>query len=479
MSVSLALDLGTTSTAAVAVDRHGTLQEVVRRDHRAHRQGLSPGHAEQSVEAHWETAIDVLRELSERVNEAPVCLGLTGQMHSVLAVDHNADPCGPLVTWQDRRAVEPMGGLAVNYLEALLDRCDESDLFNTGCRLSPGYAAVSLSVLQQRGQLGDQVAGMALLADWIASQLTGAAITTERSNAASTGVYDLRHDQWCDRLIDVCGLPRSWFPPVVDSGTQIGTLRPDIAARTGLPAGLTVIVPIGDNQASVLGSVPQGEPAIQITIGTGGQINWPVDEFVRTDGMDTRPFPPNRYLLVGAGLAGGDAFAWVHRTMHSWLEAHGANVDDADLYSRLIQLAKNVTAGADGLRCEPFFRGTRREPGRRAVFDGIGSDNFSPGHVARSVLEGIASSFHRVWEGAEGRRPEVQRIIGCGNGIERNPLLATILSQTFDLPLLQPRHPEAAAYGAALLAGVGVGLWPDLEAAGGGIELTDIEGAGA
>src|SRR5690606_27529269 len=126
-------------------------------------------------------------------------------------------------------------------------------------------------------------------------------------------------------------LREDWFPTGVNAGTQVGGLSEAVAAATGLPDGLPVIVPIGDNQASVLGSVPQGEPAIQITLGTGGQTNWPDETFVRAEGMDTRALPPDRLMLVGAGMAGGAACAWVNRTLRGWLSAFDVERDPSDV----------------------------------------------------------------------------------------------------------------------------------------------------
>lgn len=475
MSVVLAVDLGTTSTAAVAVDDAGKLIEVVRRPHGAEIAGLPSGHAEQDPRRHWDCAVDVLKRLTQRLSSPPVALGLTGQMHSVLTLDSDNQPLGNLITWQDRRANEPTDA-GRTCLEQLLERCSSSAVADTGCRPAPGYAAVTLFVLHAREQLSAETSRIALLADWIAARLSDAELVTERSNAASTGAYDLRNDRWSGQLITAAGLNENWFPQVVAAGTPVGGLSAAAAEATGLPAGLPVLVAIGDNQASVLGSVPQAEPAIQMTIGTGGQINWPVESFLRVEGMDTRPLPPGRLMLVGAGMAGGDAFAWMNRTVRSWLSAFGVEADQEDVYDRLLKLAGVVAPGADGLRCEPFFRGTRQEPLRRGEFKGVGTDNMSIGHAARAVLEGVARSFHDCWERADERPVDVQRIIGCGNALEQNPLLVEILSRQFRLPIYAPQNSEAAACGAALLAGTSVGIWPDLAAAGRTIALRQLAG---
>jgi sugar (pentulose or hexulose) kinase len=131
------------------------------------------------------------------------------------------------------------------------------------------------------------------------------------------------------------------------------------------------------------------------------------------------------------------------------------------------ELADAVPPGADGLRCEPLFTGTRREPARRGLFEGIGVDNFSPGHLTRALLEGVAAQFSDYYGemqrcGAGGR----DRLVGAGNGIRKNRLLRGILQEALGMEMSIPTHTEEAAYGAALLAAVGDGYFDSFEEAG-------------
>jgi sugar (pentulose or hexulose) kinase len=137
------------------------------------------------------------------------------------------------------------------------------------------------------------------------------------------------------------------------------------------------------------------------------------------------------------------------------------------LFEAMNQLAAQVPAGADGLRCEPYFAGTRARPELRASWTGVSATNFTPAHVTRALLEGMARTFHEGYavmkqQAGVGAR----RLIGAGNGLRENPVLAQIVTDTFALPLRVPRHREEAAYGAALLAAVGAGIFPDVAAAG-------------
>jgi sugar (pentulose or hexulose) kinase len=331
---------------------------------------------------------------------------------------------------------------------------------------------VTLFVLsRQENSFIKNAARVACVADWIAAELTDGALATDPGNAQSLGVFDLEHRTWSDELLAACHVSRELMPAVRESGAVLGGLSIEIAHRTGLPAGLPVCNAIGDNQAAVLGSVPAGQPAIQINVGTGGQINWPVPRFKRLPGMETRYLPVGRLMLVGPGLSGGDAYAWVNRTTAKWLAAFGVERSADEIYSRMNELAANVSEEQVPI-CDPLFRGSRWKPAARGEFHGVTFDNFSLGHVAQSVLRGIAQGMYTFYEAAgDGAPAHLDRIIGSGNGLRKNPLLVREISRRFSRPVWFPAHTQEAAYGAALLAGASTGLWPDLETAGRNIRL--------
>jgi sugar (pentulose or hexulose) kinase len=475
MPLALALDLGTTSIAAVAVDAAGRLAAHAQLPNDAAVAGLPPAHAEQNPLRIREIACEVLRQLAAELPEKPQCLGLTGQMHGGLVIDANRRPKTTLITWQDRRANLPEAKGPATYLDALLARCTEAALYSTGCRPAAGFFPVTLYVLaRQEADFGAESHRASCIADWIAAELTGGPLCIDPGDAASWGVYDLERGDWNESLLAACGLTRGMMPDVRESGSPLGGLSREMAKATGLPAGLPVCNALGDNQAAVLGSVPAGSPAIQINVGTGGQINWPIDRFSRLDGMETRYLPRGRLMLVGPGLSGGDAYAWVNRTANKWLAAFGIDRSTDEIYARMNDLVGELREPDDGLVCEPLFRGTRWKPSARGEFRGVTFDNFSLGHVARAVLRGIAEGMYSFYDRAGSSRPEhLDRIIGSGNGLRKNPLLVGEISRRFARPVWFPAHAQEAAFGAALLAGSATGVWPSLETAGKNIRLVE------
>jgi sugar (pentulose or hexulose) kinase len=226
-------------------------------------------------------------------------------------------------------------------------------------------------------------------------------------------------------------------------------------------------VGIGDNQASFLGSVAERRDTVLVNVGTGGQVAAFAEAFAYDPLLETRPFPGGGYLLVSAGLSGGRAYAvlegFCRQIGRELFGAAGAE----PLYPALNRLAAAVARGADGLRCEPFFTGTRQRPDLRAAWVGVSATNFTPGHLARALLEGMARTFRDGQEAIARHLTAPRRcLVGAGNGLRENPVLAGIVAEEMGLPLALPRHREEAAFGAALLAAVGAGVQPDLTAAG-------------
>jgi sugar (pentulose or hexulose) kinase len=260
------------------------------------------------------------------------------------------------------------------------------------------------------------------------------------------------------------------------SGDRISGLAPVVATAIGLPAGLPVFVGLGDNQASFLGSVAQRADSVLVNVGTGGQVAVYTEDFVFTPSLEIRPFPRGGYLLVSAGLSGGAAYALLERFYRQVGQQVLQAPCPAALYPTMNALAAAVPPGADGLQCRPFFTGTRSQPKLRASWSGLSAENFTPGHLTRALLEGMARTFRDGWESIRlaCAHPGTQ-LVGAGNGLRENAVLAGVVAAEFGKPLALARHREEAAYGAALLAAVGAGLFPDLRAAG---QLIRYETAG-
>ncbi|MFM7148576.1 MAG: sedoheptulokinase [Gemmataceae bacterium] len=466
MSLVLGLDLGTTTITTVALDLSTRrLLSHASVPNRAQRT-VKPPRSEWDAQKIAELACQALRELAPLCHDRKdiVGLGITGQQHGGLVVDEKTlQPLTPFVNWQDKSGEEQAGGS--NYLEQCRDRLGEKAPTLTGCRLSPGYLALTLFRWSQRGEL-PRSGRACFIMDYMTGLLTGQVPFTDGTCAASAGVMDVRRGDWAWDLIERLELPRSLFPEVRPSGVLAGRLTQSMAHATGLPEGLPIYAGIGDNQASFLGSVADPESSILINVGTGGQVAQWIPDFRHALPLDTRPFPVEGFLLVSAGLTGGQAYAVLESFLRDLANQLGV-AQVGDLYSMMNRLASEVPPGSEGVQCLPFFSGTRLDPTARASWTGIGSGTFTLGHLARSLLEGMAEVFKSSRDrivAASGRTPD--NLTGSGNGIRSNALLRQILEKSLGMELCLPPHCEEAAVGAARLASVRAGVFPNLRASG-------------
>jgi sugar (pentulose or hexulose) kinase len=284
---------------------------------------------------------------------------------------------------------------------------------------------------------------------------------------ASSGLFHLQERRWDQETLRALGLPSEIFPEVRESGDRFGGLCSEAARAAGLPEGLPVFVGMGDNQASFLGSVAYRNDTALVNVGTGAQVARYVERAYHAPPLETRPFPRGGYLLVFAGLCGGRSYAILERFFRQ-VGAEVLGVERQDkVYAVMNALAEKAPKGADGLRCDPYFAGSRPDPTRRATWTGVSEKNFTPAHAVRALLEGMARSFREGYDLIRATAGgDCARLVGAGNGLRENAVLAGIVSEEFGMPLSVPAHREEAAYGAALAAGVGAGVWPDLAAAG-------------
>ncbi len=465
----IGLDIGTTSISAVVLD---TESGALLAHHTvANRAAIAAGAGRAEVDLTRVQALAV-EALTGIVAEAGVDaaqirgIGMTGQQHGVAFVDASAAPAGPAITWQDLRVQSPMPGSQQSYLQTFVDRAGGRDAFRRmGCLPAAGFLGTTLFWLHEEDQLPAPPAIACFIPDAVAAFLTGETPRVDPTLAGSAGIFDIVSNQWDADLLRRLGLSTDLLPPIGRAGERLGGLRPEIAQKVGLPAGIPVGVAVGDNQASFIGSVQDPAASLLINVGTGGQISARTDDFHFIPGLENRPFPGGHYLLIGGGLFGGRSYAYLLDFFRQAGDALFDAAADDDLYERMTALAAAVPAGCDGLRCSPLFTGTRVDPSLRASFTGLSPQNFTPGHVTRALLEGMAEGFHLFHEQMAPVIGERAPLVGAGNGVRRNRLLAQILAARFAMPLHVPALSEEAASGAAITAAVGAGEFGDLEEA--------------
>jgi len=472
MSLYAGLDIGTTTLGAVILDaKTGYLlarNTIANTANATSAAGKRQRRAELDLDQLRVLIVEVLAEAMTQVpdREEVRGIGVTGQMHGVAFLDPNTNPLRPVITWQDGRVEEQISNGEGTYLQRFISLAGGPRAFDRmGCLPAAGFLGPTLFWLHLKDQLPPPPARACFVPDAAVAFLTGRPPCTDPTDGGSSGLFDIVARQWDWALIERLGLPREIFPQVQESGEQAGELLPAVAVQTGLLQGTPVFVALGDNQASFLGSVRDPSQSLLLNVGTGSQISARIDAFHRLLGLETRSFPGGRYLLVGAGLFGGRSYAYLRDFFRQVGVAFFGGLGDEELYDEMTRLAAAVPSGSEELRCSPLFTGTRIDPTLRGSFTGLAPHNFTPGHLARAVLEGMAEGFLTFYTQMKPLIGERAALVGSGNGIRRNRLLAEILAERFDIPLYIPALEEEAATGAALLAAVGTGEFESLDAA--------------
>ena len=463
MPLFLGIDVGTTNIAVLALDAHsGSVRalSIVRNDsevtsEEAKARGWSEWDAEKTVKLVFKAVAAVISKVDPNSIES---IGVTGQMHGVVLVSDEGRPLTPFIGWMDRRCDEIIPETGTSYIECMIEMAGKNGFSREGCIPATGYMGSTLFWMKKNRSLPKAPATACFLPDYVVMRLTGEGPFTDPTIACSSGLFDIVYKRWDASLIRRLGLQEVSFPEVKRSGDIAGLLTEEAAEETGLPAGIPVSVACGDNQACFLGSVAEKERSVLINIGTGGQVSLWTSSYMQVSGAETRCYVDEGYLLVGADTCGGGSYALLHDFFLEVGRVFFGIKSEKSLYDEMMRQASKVPFGSDGLRCKPFFDGSRLDPSRRASWLGLNRFNFTPAHMTRSLLEGIAYHFKTLYDNmiSEGV-PAREILVGSGNGIRRNKLLAEILSKIFNMPLNIPVKTEEAALGAAVLAASGIG----------------------
>jgi sedoheptulokinase len=373
-------------------------------------------------------------------------LSITGQMHGVLLVDPDLRPTTNLITWRDRRVLQAG---KPGCLDEARQAVDAAGSRRAGCRLCAGYGGATLYQLARNGGLSKHVAAMTI-ADYVAACLTGV-IAMEPTHAASWGLLNLRSRQWDSEIIRHLGLPSEILPPIRSISAPPARVRADLAQSLGLPPAAQLCMPIGDNQASIIGVAGLARDVAVVNLGTGGQVSIFQSGPGWVDGFETRPMPFGGYVLVGASLCGGWSYAYLRRFIQELVRQFtGVELDRSTVYERMNRLAADSPANAGGLTVNPYFSGRRDDPDLRGTVLGIDTQNLTAGNLARAFIEGMVRELADLFHAAD--TAGVARIAASGNAVLENDLVRETIEAFFGRRCCRSPHQEEAAFGAAYAA---------------------------
>jgi xylulokinase len=381
-----------------------------------------------------------------------VGVGLTGQMHGLVLLDADGEVLRPSILWNDQRT----GPQCAWMTETIgLDNL----LAWTGSPALTGFTAPKvLWVREHEPEVYARAAHILLPKDYVRLKLTGV-YATDMAGASGMSLLDLKKRTWSAEMLQALDIPAEWLPPTYEGPAVTGAISAEAAQATGLQAGTPVIGGGGDQAAGAVGVGAVQPGVVGLVLGTSGVVFAPTGApLVEPEGRLQAHCHavPGRWHLMGVMLSAAGSLRWYRDTL-----APGVDYDD------LLAPAAQIRAGSEGLIFLPYLTGERApypDPNAKGAFIGLTVRHDRP-HMTRAVLEGVAfglrDSFELIREAGLGQIDQV-RVSGGG---ARSALWRQILADVLDTELVTVNTAEGAAYGAALLAGVGAGVWPDVDQA--------------
>jgi xylulokinase len=427
------IDVGTTGVKALAIAPDG---EVLAREEEEYPLSIpQPGWAEQDPEVWWRATEQALGRLGATDVAG---IGLSGQMHGLVALDSADRVLRPAILWNDQRT-----GAECAEIEARVGLARLIEL--TGNRALTGFTAPKLLWLRRHEpDVYGRISHVLLPKDYVRLRLTGER-AIDCADASGTLLFDVASRRWSAEVLDALELPAEWLPPALESPAVSGVTRDGIPVAAGA----------GDQAAGALGVGVDRPGPLSVQIGTSGVVFAALPAFAADPEARVHAFchaVPGAWHAMGVMLSAAGSLRWFR----------DAIAPAAD-YAELTAEAARWEPGAEGLLYLPYLAGERTphaDPGARGAFAGL-SLRHDRGALVRAVLEGVAYGLRDSLEllRALGVEPAAGRVSG---GASRSELWLRIVASVLGVPLERTVTEEGAAYGAALLAGVAGGVFADV-----------------
>ena len=437
----LGIDIGTSGCKVLLIDGEGRILKQASAEYPL--LVPQPMWTEQNPEDWWTGVLSCLQEINE---PHPDAIGVTGQMHGSVFLDENKEVVRPALLWNDQRTSAEC--------EQIENAVGPTRLREITCNpMLTGFQVPKLIWLRNHEPENyARVKTMLLPKDYIRFKLTGEMVT-EVSDASGTGLLDVPNRVWSTEIFDALGLNVSILPKVVESSEVTGMTK----SVSGLADGIPVVGGGGDQAAAAVGTGAVVPGVISVSLGTSGVVftSIPSPEFDARGAAHTFCHANGSWHAMGVMLSCGGALRWYRDTIRP----------DAT-YDEIAESAASVEAGAEGLTFLPYLTGERcphNDPFARATFSGV-TLSHTRAHFDRAVFEGLTLGLLDGFLLLKklGASAETVRITSGG---AKSKFWVQMIADAFNSTCQTLEIDEGPAFGSAILAGVGIGVWPDVETA--------------
>ena len=445
----IGVDLGTSATKLLLVDEKGEILNTVTKEY-----PLSfpqPGWSEQEPSGWWNASLEGIPELLKGFDASDVAaLSVAGQMHGLVVLDENDEVIRPAILWNDGRTFKE-----VDYLNETIGRDKLSKW--TGNIAFAGFTAPK--ILWMRNNEPEKFARIKkimLPKDYLNYCLTGVH-SCDYSDASGMLLLDVEHKTWSKEMMELCGVTESQMPALFESYEVIGTVKPEVAAKLGLPEGVKVTAGAGDNAAAAVGTGTVGNGACNISLGTSGTVFISSDSFGVDSGNSLHAFAHSdgKFHLMGCMLSAASCNKWFCEDI----------LKTDDYAGEQAQIDPNHF-GRNHVFFLPYLMGERspiNDTNASGTFIGLRMDT-TRADMVLAVLEGVCFAIRDSFEVAKGLGIDISRSMICGGG-SKSPLWRQMMANVLGIPLDIPQTEQGPGYGAVILAMVGAGLYPDVRTA--------------
>jgi gluconokinase len=457
--VVVGVDLGTTSTKAVAFDTTG--REVASASAGYPLEEPHPGWAEQDPELILAAVLGSVRAVVSDVDGPIAGLSFSSAMHTLMGLDPDGAPLTPSLSWADSRSAgqaerlrAAAGGLALHR--------------RTGTPLHPMAPLPKLVWFhEQQPKLFEQVAFWVGIKDFVLCRMCDA-LVTDHSLASGTGMMDIATLSWDTEALQLAGIQPEQLPELVPTTSVLPGLSPGVADQLGLPSGTPVVVGAGDGPLANLGLGAVDPGVAACSIGTSGALRVMVEKPAvdPLGGVFCYALTEHRWVVGGAINNGGLVLDWAGRALAPDLGDEPAE--------QLLELAGRVPPGAGGLIMLPYLLGERAPHWSalpRGVYVGLTREHRRE-HLVRAAIEGVCQQLALVLQSMRAAGNEVRELRATG-GFARSPLWRQILADTLGMDVQFPAGHEGSGFGAALLGMQALGLVDSIDVAADLVRIED------